>query len=192
MAEATKVLLTESYLTDIANAIRSKNGEAGKYLPSEMAEKILALTTGTSVVVTKGSVVMHSGTFTPVEDNALSPEIEHGMPRFPKLIYVTSDVPKQTYAVRGSLLFMAQDANWGVMAMDGRPYIGYVSVYNASSAVVGALISTEYANNIARVRATSNDERFVCVNTTNYYDYKAGVTYRWYAFDWEVDEESDG
>lgn len=36
----SKVLVTESYLTDIGNAIRSKNGGSTKYKPSEMAVAI--------------------------------------------------------------------------------------------------------------------------------------------------------
>lgn len=36
----SKVLVTESYLTDISNAIRSKNGDSTKYKPSEMAAAI--------------------------------------------------------------------------------------------------------------------------------------------------------
>lgn len=36
----SKVLVTESYLTDISNAIRSKNGGSTKYKPSEMAAAI--------------------------------------------------------------------------------------------------------------------------------------------------------
>lgn len=36
----SKVLVTESYLTDISNAIRSKNGSSTKYKPSEMAAAI--------------------------------------------------------------------------------------------------------------------------------------------------------
>ena len=40
----SKVLVTESYLTDIGKAIRSKNGSTTKYKPKEMAPAILALT----------------------------------------------------------------------------------------------------------------------------------------------------
>lgn len=36
----SKVLVTESYLTDIGNAIRAKNGGTTKYKPSEMAAAI--------------------------------------------------------------------------------------------------------------------------------------------------------
>lgn len=42
----SKVLVTESYLTDISNAIRSKNGSSTKYKPSEMAAAIKSLTGG--------------------------------------------------------------------------------------------------------------------------------------------------
>lgn len=41
----SKVLVTESYLTDIGNAIRSKNGGTTKYKPSEMAAAINGITT---------------------------------------------------------------------------------------------------------------------------------------------------
>lgn len=41
----SKVLVTESYLTDIGNAIRSKNGSTSQYKPSEMAGAINDITT---------------------------------------------------------------------------------------------------------------------------------------------------
>lgn len=41
-----KVLVTESYLTGIADAIRSKNGTSDTYTPSEMSEAILNIPTG--------------------------------------------------------------------------------------------------------------------------------------------------
>lgn len=42
----SKVILEDSTMTNIANAIRSKNGETGQYLPSEMPAKIEAIQTG--------------------------------------------------------------------------------------------------------------------------------------------------
>lgn len=42
----SKVLVTESYLTDIGDAIRNKNGSTTKYKPSEMAGAIKSLTGG--------------------------------------------------------------------------------------------------------------------------------------------------
>lgn len=39
------VKIDESKLTDIADAIRSKNGETEKYTPTDMPEKINAIST---------------------------------------------------------------------------------------------------------------------------------------------------
>lgn len=47
----SKVLVTESYLTDIGNAIRNKNGSTGKYKPSEMAGAINDITTQDNTVL---------------------------------------------------------------------------------------------------------------------------------------------
>lgn len=42
-----KVLVTESYLEDIADAIREKNGTENTYNPSQMADAIEAIETST-------------------------------------------------------------------------------------------------------------------------------------------------
>ena len=47
----SKVLVTESYLTDIGNAIRSKNGSTSQYKPSEMAGAINDITTQDNTVL---------------------------------------------------------------------------------------------------------------------------------------------
>lgn len=47
----SKVLVTESYLTDIGNAIRAKNKSTTKYRPSEMAEAISSISGGDPAVV---------------------------------------------------------------------------------------------------------------------------------------------
>ena len=46
-----KVFVTESYLEDIADAIRSKLGVQTEYLPSEMAEAILSIPSGSVNIV---------------------------------------------------------------------------------------------------------------------------------------------
>lgn len=48
MATIEKGLVSKSYLTDIGNAIRAKNGLTTTYKPSEMAAAIEAITTSTS------------------------------------------------------------------------------------------------------------------------------------------------
>lgn len=47
----SKVLVTESYLTDIGDAIRNKNGSTGKYKPGEMAGAINDITTQDNTVL---------------------------------------------------------------------------------------------------------------------------------------------
>lgn len=47
----SKALVTESYLTDIGNAIRNKNGSTTKYKPSEMAGAINDITTQDNTVL---------------------------------------------------------------------------------------------------------------------------------------------
>ena len=47
----SKVLVTESYLTDIGDAIRNKNGSTTKYKPSEMADAINDITTQDNTVL---------------------------------------------------------------------------------------------------------------------------------------------
>lgn len=42
---ATRVIILDTTLKEIADAIRAKNGETTQYLPSEMAKAILALST---------------------------------------------------------------------------------------------------------------------------------------------------
>ena len=47
----SKVLVTESYLTDIGNAIRAKNKSTTKYKPSEMANAISSIVDGDPAVI---------------------------------------------------------------------------------------------------------------------------------------------
>ena len=42
----SKVLISDQYLNDIANAIRNKSGSDATYTPAQMATAILALTIG--------------------------------------------------------------------------------------------------------------------------------------------------
>lgn len=47
----SKIILEDSTMTNIADAIRNKNGETGQYLPSEMPSKIEAIETGGSGLI---------------------------------------------------------------------------------------------------------------------------------------------
>ena len=61
-----KVLVTESHLEDIANAIRAKNGTANTYKPGQMAAAVTALP-GASTLGTK--TVTANGTYAASGDN---------------------------------------------------------------------------------------------------------------------------
>jgi len=68
----SKALITEGYLTDIANAIRAKNGSADTYTPPQMAAAITAIPTGSDVDVESLNVGAN-GTYTAPSGKAYSP-----------------------------------------------------------------------------------------------------------------------
>lgn len=68
----SKALITEGYLTDIANAIRAKNGSADTYTPPQMAAAIAAIPTGSNVDVEPLNVTQN-GTYTAPSGKAYSP-----------------------------------------------------------------------------------------------------------------------
>lgn len=68
----SRALITEGYLTDIANAIRAKNGSSNDYTPPQMAAAIQAIPTGGDVDVEPLSVTAN-GTYTAPTGKAYSP-----------------------------------------------------------------------------------------------------------------------
>lgn len=69
-----KVLVTESYLEDIADAIRAKTGDSDTYKPGEMAEAIMGINTlnayfdGDTLVMTGEAVTVSNDTITITTD----------------------------------------------------------------------------------------------------------------------------
>lgn len=62
-------LITESYLSDIASAIRSKNGQSISYTPSQMASAIQSIVSaGELTIISK--TINENGVYTPSSDNA--------------------------------------------------------------------------------------------------------------------------
>lgn len=64
-----QVLITESYLDDIADAIREKNGSEDTYTPAQMAGAIADIQTADEVVLVSKSVTAN-GTYNPASDSA--------------------------------------------------------------------------------------------------------------------------
>ena len=58
-----RVAITEQYLSDIADAIRSKTGGSATYLPSEMAQAILTISGGGGIVPTGTISITENGTY---------------------------------------------------------------------------------------------------------------------------------
>lgn len=79
-----QVLVTEQYLTDIADAIRTKNGTATTYTPQQMDDAIIAIPTGATNFVT--------GTFTTGSSAGNgSVTISYSGSGYPILCYVVID-----------------------------------------------------------------------------------------------------
>lgn len=70
----SKALITEQYLTDIADAIRAQLGVATEYKPSEMAAAIASISGGGGVTVESLSVTAN-GTYTAPAGKAYSPVV---------------------------------------------------------------------------------------------------------------------
>lgn len=68
----SQALITEARLTDIADAIRAKNGSSDTYTPPQMAAAIAAIPTGGGVDVEALSVTAN-GTYTAPTGKAYSP-----------------------------------------------------------------------------------------------------------------------
>ena len=59
-----KVAITEQYLTDIADAIRSKTGmSSATYLPSQMADAIMSISGGGGITPTGTISITENGTY---------------------------------------------------------------------------------------------------------------------------------
>ena len=63
------VLVTESYIQDIASAIRSKNGQNSLYYPSQMASAIRSIVSASELSIISKTISIN-GTYTPSSDGA--------------------------------------------------------------------------------------------------------------------------
>lgn len=88
----SKVLINDSTLTAIADAIRTKNGTTETYLPSEMDEAILAIKSGGNVINLTGDVSYLFGTHNTSHPHSFLPFLDKGL-----LEITTSDITDITY-----------------------------------------------------------------------------------------------
>lgn len=95
----SKVLVTEPYLTDIGNAIRSKNNSTDKYKPSEMAGAINDITTG---ITTQDNTVLNSILDRSISGNYVNDDLtEIGNYAFFTCVNLTSATFKKATKVGG-------------------------------------------------------------------------------------------
>ena len=99
----SKVLVTESYLTDIGNAIRNKNGSTTKYKPSEMAGAINDITSQTA----QDNTVLNSILDRSISGNYVNDDLtEIGEYAFARCANLTSATfTKVTKIVKGSFFY---------------------------------------------------------------------------------------
>lgn len=144
-----KVLITESHLTDIANAIREKNNGTTKYTPSEMAAAIKAITTGSTsgsgqwkvkvtqvdhqtISYTTGSTVQSDGNdlYTPIL--TVTPKIQADSGYFPGEAVVETDKANLTVSITataatesGGTGSLTQVASWSIHPDSSGSLTGY-------------------------------------------------------------------
>ena len=99
-----KVLVNESSLTGIADAIRGKNGETTTYKPSEMAAAITAISGGGEPVIEALSVTSN-GTYT-------APDGVDGYS--PVTVNVPQDggPPESAFVIRGDCIYLNYNGHW--------------------------------------------------------------------------------
>lgn len=98
----SKVLVTESYLTDIGNAIRNKNGSTSQYKPSEMAGAINDIPTQGS----QDNTVLNSILDRSISGNYVNDDLpEIGDYAFSRCVKLTSATFKKATKVCDSAFF---------------------------------------------------------------------------------------
>lgn len=181
------VLVEEQYLSDIADAIRSKNGSATTYKPYEMDEAILALS--------GGGLSYETGTWTPSEDVARGSITFGGThtkaPFFVGLVDSGSsaDTTTNTNWSWNFFDFYQLDASSVYYSSSARRYGSVHYTYRASSttSLSNATLLLTYSSNNTGSSSTAYAKYWVTntgfrpySNSTSRY-WRSGRTYRWIA-----------
>ena len=93
-----KVLITEDYLSDIADAIREKKSSQDTYTPAEMADAIESIQTGITPTGTKSVTITSNGTTTEDVTNYASAEITVNVPSSSPTLTTKTITENGTYA----------------------------------------------------------------------------------------------
>lgn len=147
----TNVLVDDSYLSDIADTIRSKLGVADTYLPSEMADAIDDIGGGVTPTGTKQISITANGTTTEDVTAYANAEITASVPNSYTagdegkvvnnggLVAQTSDTVTQNGTVDTTLInSLTVNVSGGLSVLSG----SFTPSENSSSQVVSALVGT--------------------------------------------------
>lgn len=148
------------FLTDIANAIRSKDGTSAPIVANDFPQKILDIPSGGGLPDD-----MIIGDFTPQKDVS-EYTITHGKSKNPKCIFVYVTEITGIYTMR-AYLNISMDTGDEIVERTALSYTPY------NSSVPAVLTNTN------ATPPTFSDERFTIYARSSTYSYKAGVTYHY-------------
>ena len=121
----SKVLVNESSLTGIANAIRGKNGSTTTYKPSEMAAAITAISGGGEPIIEALSVTSN-GTYTATDGvDGYSP-ITVNVPQ-------DGSPPDKAFVISGNCEYRFANDGWTWFIEQCRDRIATKNIYNANN-----------------------------------------------------------
>lgn len=146
----SKVLITDTHLSDIADAIRNKNGSTTTYTPGQMAAAINAIPTGGG----GGSVILQDKTYTPSETGATI-TYDNGYDGLRKVTvagitstYVGSEVTRQ-----GATTIVPSESTQ-TLSVNQKYMTGNITVAAITSTYVGSGVTKQGAQTITP--STSN------------------------------------
>ena len=145
------------FLTQIANAIRSKDGTTEPIVATDFPQRILDIPSVESVLPSN----IKTGTFTVAEDTVETITIPHGLGATPTMFFIFPDNPEYIIGNIGyTFMGIAKDLG-----------ITFATKSNKLMAIVYSIYTP-----------TCDDANIIITNTNETYMIRAGVTYRWFAW----------
>ena len=146
------------FFTQIANAIRSKDGTTDLIVATDFPQRILDIPSGGGSGLPD---IIKTGTFTVAEDTAETITIPHGLGVTPTMFFIFPDNPEYIIGNIG-YTFMGTAKDIGIT---------FATKHNKMMALVYSIYTV-----------TCDDTNIILTNTNESYLLRAGVTYRWFAW----------
>ena len=142
----SKVLVSEENLTNIANAIREKNGEATTYKPGEMADAIANISGGGS------NLKIETQTYTPVEDE-ITHVFTHNLGVVPDFVNIYLGVTPSLYESSNYSVENVWGYRDGIFGFGNDWYAKQFYSYKISTS--SSITGTNYDDSIEAVKTPS-------------------------------------